>query len=142
MNLVRRTDTTRPVASSSLPLLKRTIHPHVNRHTVRILKGVTVLPHGVARPSRFQRDRNRHRHSKESMEIFVPNVNTLARHLPGDKIDGMSAGRCQKPRKHGTIRRLAREVKKQVQGTSRLTWSARKVEESTRAQRRLQTQRP
>ena len=32
------------------------------------------------------------------MEIFVPNVNKLAQHLlsalPGDKIDGMSAGRC------------------------------------------------
>ena len=52
MNLVRRTDTTRPVVSPSLPLLKRTIHPHVNRHTERIVTGVTVLPQRVARSSR------------------------------------------------------------------------------------------
>ena len=30
------------------------------------------------------------------MKIFVPNFNKLAQHLPGVKIDGMSAGRCQK----------------------------------------------
>ena len=30
------------------------------------------------------------------MEIFVPNVNKLARHLFGDKIDGMSAVECHK----------------------------------------------
>ena len=38
-------------------------------------------------------------------------TNLLNQHLlsalPGDKIDGMSAGRCQKQRKYWTIRRLA-----------------------------------
>ena len=57
------------------------------------------------------------------------------------KIDGISAGICTKPRKYGTKRRLAREVKKQVQATSRLTWSTRKVVECTRAQCRLHLER-
>ena len=78
---------------------------------------------------------------RKQWKSSCPNVNKLARHLLGDKIDKMYAGRCQNPRKYGTIRRLAQEVRKQVQATSRLTWSARKVVECTRTQRRLHTQR-
>ena len=73
----------------------------------------TIVQHVVfVHVSSGQNDHKRHRHSKETMEIFVPtSTNLLNQHLlsalPGDKIDGMSAGRCQKQRKYWTVRRLA-----------------------------------
>ena len=124
LHLVRRTDTTRPVVSPSLPLLKKTAHcancqrSHRAPSGSRTIFTCTIVRHVVfVHVSGGRNDHNRHGHSKETMEIFVQNVNKLARHLPGDKIDGISAGRCPKPRKYGTKRRLAREAKKQVQAT-------------------------
>ena len=128
---------TRPVVSPSLPLLKKTAHCANCQRSHRAPHAPSSDTWFFVHVSSGRNDHNRHGHSKETMEIFVPNVNKLTRHLPGDEIDGISAGRCPKPRKYGTKRRLAREVKKQVQATSRLTWSARKVVECTRAQRRL-----
>ena len=49
-------------------------------------------------------------------------TNLLNQHLlsalPGDKIDGMSAGRCQKQRKYWTIRRLEDTVAKSMCGNA------------------------
>ena len=111
MNLLRRTDTTRPVVSPSLPLLKRTIHPHVNLHTVRIVKGVTVLPQGVARSSRAPSSNTLFLSTFPADKMIATDTETQRKQWKSSCQTSMSAGRCPKPRKYGTIRRLAREVR-------------------------------
>ena len=88
LHLVRRTDTPRPVVSPSLPLLKKTAHCANCQRSHRAPSGsrtiimCTIVQHVVfVHVSSGQNDHKRHRHSKETMEIFVPNVNKLAQHL-------------------------------------------------------------
>ena len=47
----------------------------------------TIVRHVVfVHVSSGRNDHKRHRHSKETMEIFVPHVNKLAQHLPVRKL--------------------------------------------------------